>query len=156
MPPHYRRQPKPFVSDGCLPKWLTIALAQKESSTAAVAVEITESSIWRSLPASQLGHWLLWRILRWTKRLRICPPRKCRPNWFTIYSYDLILRVDDDPGCNPAWQGRSSKKLGAAVITTAQAEPPYSSGYRFGDLDISNHNFGKFNAIWDWSGITEW
>ena len=25
-----------------------------------------------------------------------------------------------------------------------QAEPPYSNGYRFGDLDISNHSFGKF------------
>lgn len=52
--------------------------------------------------------------------------------------------LDATPGL--AW--KMVEKAGSGSYNDrTQAELPYSSDYRFGDLDISNHNFGKFNAI---------
>ena len=45
----------------------------------------------------------------------------------------------------PSLAGKILEKAGSGSYNDrTQAEPPYSSGYRFGDLGISNHNFGKF------------
>ena len=45
----------------------------------------------------------------------------------------------------PGLAGKILEKAGSGSYNDrTQAEPPYSSGYRFGDLDISNHKFGEF------------
>lgn len=59
----------------------------------------------------------------------------------TIRSQELMTTLDETPGLAGKIIGKARS---GGYNDRTQVESPYSSGYRFGDLDISNHNFGEF------------
>ena len=63
------------------------------------------------------------------------------PHARTIQFQELMTTPDATPGLV---EKILEKARSGSYNNCTQVESPYSSGYRFGDLDISNHNFGKF------------
>ena len=59
----------------------------------------------------------------------------------TIQSQELMTTLDATPDLAEKIPGKARN---GSYNDRTQVESPYSSGYRFGDLDISNHNFGEF------------